>query len=51
VDRLVRSTGPLTQLDIAVEIRRGDTVVWSGGTCTARLHRRIEDLVEFLFRA
>ena len=49
--RLVRSMGPLTQLDIAVEIRRGDTVVWSGGTCTARLHRRIEDLVDFLFRA
>ena len=49
--RLVRSMGPLTQLDIVVEIRRRDAVVWSGDTCTARLHRRIEDLVDFLFRA
>ena len=48
--RLARSMVSLTQLDIVVEIRRSDTVVWSGGTSTARLHRPIEDLVAFLFR-
>lgn len=48
--RMVRSAGSLTDLAIAVEIRRGPSSVWTGGTSTARLHRKIEELVAFLFR-
>ena len=48
--RLVRPGDRLTDLGIDVEIRRAGTVVWSGHTSTARLHRPLEDLVGFLFR-
>jgi len=49
--RLARSAGARTALAIEVEIRRAGTTAWAGGTSTARLHRRIEDLIAFLFRA
>jgi 2-dehydro-3-deoxy-D-arabinonate dehydratase len=49
--RLARSAGALTALAIEVEIRRAGATAWAGGTSTARLHRRIEDLIAFLFRA
>lgn len=49
----IRLVGPhdrLTDLGIDVEIRRGGARLWSGHTSTARLHRRIEELVSYLFR-
>jgi 2-dehydro-3-deoxy-D-arabinonate dehydratase len=46
----VRPGDRLTELGINVEIHRAGAVVWSGHTSTARLHRRLEDLVAFLFR-
>ena len=39
-----------TQLGIRMRIERAGQVYWSGETSTARLHRRLEDLVEYLFR-
>ncbi len=37
-------------LDIAMDIQRGGASVWSGSTSTTLLHRRFEELVEYLFR-
>jgi len=48
--RLVRPGDRLIDLGINIEIERAGAVVWSGHTSTARLHRRLEDLVGFLFR-
>jgi 2-dehydro-3-deoxy-D-arabinonate dehydratase len=33
------------------EILRGDDVRFSGSTSTAKLHRKIEDIVEYLMRS
>ena len=38
------------QLRIRMSIERAGQVSWSGETSTARLHRRLDDLVEHLFR-
>jgi 2-dehydro-3-deoxy-D-arabinonate dehydratase len=38
-------------LTITVSVRRGESVVWSGETSTAQLHRDLADLVEYLFRS
>ncbi|MFE3174069.1 fumarylacetoacetate hydrolase family protein [Amycolatopsis sp. NPDC059090] len=37
-------------LGIAVEIRRAGELRWAGETSTARLHRRLADLVSWLYR-
>jgi len=37
-------------LSIAVEVRRADAVVWQDRTSTARLHRPLTELVQYLFR-
>jgi 2-dehydro-3-deoxy-D-arabinonate dehydratase len=37
-------------LEIAMSVDRGADTVWSGSTSTASLHRRFEDLVEYLLR-
>lgn len=37
-------------MDIAMSIDRAGSVLWSGSTSTRRMRRRIEDLVEWLFR-
>ncbi len=39
--------------DLAIElaIERGGAEVWHGATSTAQLHRRFEELAEYLFRA
>jgi 2-dehydro-3-deoxy-D-arabinonate dehydratase len=38
-------------LQITCEILRGDKVLFSGATSTAKLHRKIEDIVEYLVRS
>jgi 2-dehydro-3-deoxy-D-arabinonate dehydratase len=38
-------------LTVTVSVRRGESVVWSGETSTAQLHRDLADLVEYLFRS
>ncbi len=38
-------------LSIALSIERGGKVVWQGDTSTGRLHRKLEDLVSYLFLA
>jgi len=38
-------------LDMTCEIRRGGQVLFSGAVNTSKLHRKIETLVEYLFRA
>jgi 2-dehydro-3-deoxy-D-arabinonate dehydratase len=38
-------------LQMTCEILRGDEVRFSGATSTAKLHRRIEDIVEYLIRS
>ncbi|MER6942973.1 fumarylacetoacetate hydrolase family protein [Nonomuraea sp. NPDC000554] len=38
-------------LGIAMSISRGGEVAWSGSASTADLHRRVEELVEYLFVA
>ncbi|MCS7025483.1 MAG: fumarylacetoacetate hydrolase family protein [Bryobacteraceae bacterium] len=38
-------------LEITCTIRRGDRVVFSGGTSTAKLHRKFETLIEYLYRS
>ncbi|MDQ1008766.1 2-dehydro-3-deoxy-D-arabinonate dehydratase [Streptomyces sp. V4I23] len=38
-------------LDISLTVDRGGHVLYSGTTSTRRMHRRIESLVEWLFRA
>ncbi|MDA8296190.1 MAG: fumarylacetoacetate hydrolase family protein [Actinomycetota bacterium] len=38
-------------LSIALRIVRGDTAVFDGVTSTARLHRRLDELAGYLFRA
>ena len=41
----------LGALAITASVRRGEAVVWSGETSTAQLHRGLDELVEYLFRA
>lgn len=36
-------------LPVSVEIRRGSDTVWSAATSTASMHRRVQDLVRWLF--
>jgi 2-dehydro-3-deoxy-D-arabinonate dehydratase len=38
-------------LEITCEIQRGDEILFSGVTSTAKLHRKIEDIVEYLIRS
>ncbi|MEV6637731.1 fumarylacetoacetate hydrolase family protein [Actinoplanes sp. NPDC051470] len=38
------------ELAIAASVRRGDDEVWSAETSTAMLHRRLDDLVGYLYR-
>lgn len=38
------------QLEITVEVRRDGIEVWSGRTSTSLLHRRLDELVEHLYR-
>ncbi|WP_345428198.1 fumarylacetoacetate hydrolase family protein [Actinoallomurus vinaceus] len=38
-------------LDIELTIRRGGDVAWTGKASTAQLHRRLDDLAGYLFRA
>lgn len=38
-------------LALTVRIIRGDTVIWQDSATTARLHRRLDGLVAYLFRA
>jgi len=38
-------------LNMTCTIRRGDKTIFSGATCTSRLARRIEEMVEFLLRS
>jgi 2-dehydro-3-deoxy-D-arabinonate dehydratase len=40
-----------TDLAISCTITRGGAVAWSATTSTAMLHRRLDDLIEHLFRA
>jgi len=37
-------------LAITASVRRGGRAVWQGETSTARLHRRLDELVHYLFR-
>ena len=37
-------------LDVSVSVERNGEKVWEGKTSTAEMHRRFEELVEFLFR-
>ncbi|MFD4026279.1 fumarylacetoacetate hydrolase family protein [Streptomyces sp. NPDC058576] len=39
------------ELPIRMAVHRGGSVVWAGEASTSRLHRRLDDLVEHLFRA
>jgi 2-dehydro-3-deoxy-D-arabinonate dehydratase len=39
------------KLQMTCEILRGDEVLFSGATSTAKLHRKIEDIVEYLVRS
>ena len=39
------------QLGIELEIDRGGVQIWAGSANTSQLHRRFDDLVEYLFRA
>jgi 2-dehydro-3-deoxy-D-arabinonate dehydratase len=39
------------QLEMTCEILRGDQVLFSGSTSTAKLHRKIEQIVEYLVRS
>lgn len=47
--RLATSVPDPYALAVRLEIRRGGEVVWSGATDTGQLHRRIDDLVSWLF--
>lgn len=38
-------------LNVTCTVRRGDKTIFSGATCTSRLARRIEEMVEFLLRS
>jgi 2-dehydro-3-deoxy-D-arabinonate dehydratase len=38
-------------LEIALEIERDGETIWRGKTSTAQLHRRLDELVAYLFRA
>jgi 2-dehydro-3-deoxy-D-arabinonate dehydratase len=38
-------------LDMTCEIIRGETVLFSGSTSTSKLHRKLEQIVEFLLRS
>ncbi|MEI6649763.1 MAG: fumarylacetoacetate hydrolase family protein [Actinomycetes bacterium] len=37
-------------LDVVVSVERNGEIVWQGQTSTSEMHRRFEELVEFLFR-
>lgn len=39
-----------TALDITLTVRRDGDVAWQGTTSTAKMHRRPEELVDYLFR-
>jgi 2-dehydro-3-deoxy-D-arabinonate dehydratase len=39
------------RLGIAVTIRRAGTVLWRGETSTSRLHRTLDELAAYLYRA
>lgn len=43
--------GNVYDLDISVDVDRSGASVWSATTSTSLLHRRIEELVEYLYRA
>lgn len=47
----LRQVDDVRDLAIEVAVLRGGAVVWSGSTSTAAIHRRLDDLVEHLFRA
>jgi 2-dehydro-3-deoxy-D-arabinonate dehydratase len=38
-------------LEVTCTIRRGDETIFSGSTSTSKLHRKIETLIEYLYRA
>jgi len=38
-------------LNMTCTVRRGDKTIFSGATCTSRLARKIEEMVEFLLRS
>ncbi len=38
-------------LEMTCEILRGDRVIFSGTTSTSKLHRKIEDIIEYLMRS
>lgn len=46
----VWAAGDPTALGVTVAVRRGGGIAWSGQTSTALLRRRLDDLVEHLFR-
>ena len=48
--RLAPAVADPYDLEISVEIRRGGEPLWSGATSTARLHRRLDELVSHLYR-
>lgn len=43
--------GNVYDLDVSVDVDRSGANVWSATTSTSLLHRRIEELVEYLYRA
>ncbi|MEJ0014145.1 MAG: fumarylacetoacetate hydrolase family protein [Actinomycetota bacterium] len=43
------SISDLYALDISVAVERSGKIVWQGTTSTSEMHRRFEDLVEYLF--
>jgi 2-dehydro-3-deoxy-D-arabinonate dehydratase len=38
-------------LEVTCTIKRGDDTIFSGSTSTAKLHRKIEELIQYLYRA
>jgi 2-dehydro-3-deoxy-D-arabinonate dehydratase len=48
--RLATAVADPYQLGIRVQIERDSQVLWSGGTSTSRLHRKLDELAEYLFR-
>jgi 2-dehydro-3-deoxy-D-arabinonate dehydratase len=38
-------------LNVTCTVKRGDKTIFSGATCTSRLARKIEEMVEFLLRS
>jgi 2-dehydro-3-deoxy-D-arabinonate dehydratase len=48
--RLATAVADPYQLAIGVQIERDSQVLWTGGTSTSRLHRKLEELTDYLFR-